>query len=113
MRSIDVPDASDRDSDAISFDASGGQVAVSMNGETALIDVRTGERTDTFEGSGGAFSPDGRSLVVNSAEGEDPDSLVLVDVSSGNRLPLKGAQTSGVRHRDFSRDSSMLANIGQ
>ena len=91
---------------------SGGQVAVSMNGETALIDVRTGERTDTFEGSGGAFSPDGRSLVVNSAEGEDPDSLVLVDVSSGNRLPLKGAQTSGVRHRDFSRDSSMLATSG-
>ena len=62
--------------------------------ETALIDVQTGERTDTVEGSGGAFSPNGRSLVVNKAEGEDPDSLVLVDVSSGNRLPLKGAQTS-------------------
>ena len=112
VRSIEVPDASDRDSDAISFDGSGGQVAVSMNNETAVIDVRTGERTDTFEGSGGAFSPDGRTLVVNSAESEDPDSLVLVDVSSGDRRPLQGAQTSGVRHRDFSRDSSMLATSG-
>lgn len=111
-RTIDVPDASDRDSDAISFDGSGRQVAVSMADETALIDIRTGERTDTFEGSGGAFSPDGRSLVVNSAEGEDPDSLVLIDVSSGDRRPLQGAQTSGVRHRDFSRDSSMLATSG-
>jgi WD40 repeat protein len=111
-RSIEVPDASDRDSDAISFDGSGSRVAVSMDDETALIDVRTGERTDTFEGSGGAFSPDGRSLVVNSAEGEDPDSLVLIDVSNGDRRPLHGAQTSGVRHRDFSRDSSMLATSG-
>ena len=56
--------------------------------------------------------PTGAAWSSTSAEGEDPDSLVLVDVSSGNRLPLKGAQTSGVRHRDFSRDSSMLATSG-
>ena len=76
---------------------------------TAIIDLDTGERTASVEGSGGLFGPDGRTIAVNRDAGTLPRELDLVDMATGQRRPLLGAHDERILHRAFSRDGDMLA----
>ena len=76
---------------------------------TAIIDLDTGERTASVEGSGGVFGPDGRTIAVNRDAGTLPRALDLVDMATGQRRPLLGTHDERILHRAFSRDGAMLA----
>ena len=108
-RRVELPDATIRDEDQLSFDVTGHQVAVSVVDATAIIDLDTGERTASVEGSGGLFGPDGRTIAVNRDAGPQPRELDLVDMATGQRRPLLGTHDERILHRAFSRDGAMLA----
>ena len=108
-RRVELPDATIEDEDQLSFDVTGHQVAVSVVDTTAIIDLDTGERTASVEGSGGVFGPDGRTIAVNRDAGTLPLALDLVDLATGQRRPLLGTHDERILHRAFSRDGAMLA----
>ncbi len=107
-RRVELPDATIRDFDQLSFGADGTQVAVSVTDATAIIELATGQRITTVEGSGGLFAPGGRTLAVNNGPGSLPLTLDLVDVASGQRRPLLGAHDERILHRAFSQDGTRL-----
>ena len=109
---IELPDGTHDFEDSISFDATGNHVAVSVQDATVLINVHTGERVASLAGSAGLFSPDGRTLAVNSGSGIFPRTLDLVDVDTGARRTLQGAHTEQIVGREFSRDGTMLVTTG-
>jgi WD40 repeat protein len=99
----------------LSFTPDGKQIAAVMMGDAVrLIDVWTGEVTQTFEPGGPVvFSPDGKRMATSGYESAKREYFVrLRDVGTGQELRRMTVGEAGIHSLAFSPDGATLAAGG-